>query len=108
VDSIPTPPNQEDSGDVGACARRLAAMAENAVNVIAIELIAARRDANFHAPSIEHAARGGAGAAARTSTEIAHDVTLLRHRGGRPILLRSGALAAAAGSGHSRASRTEA
>ena len=51
VDSIPTCANQEDHVSMSAhAARRLAAMAENAVNVIAIELIAAAQRCDFHLP----------------------------------------------------------
>jgi histidine ammonia-lyase len=51
VDSIPTCANQEDHVAMSAHgARRLAAMAENAVNVIAIELIAAAQGCDFHQP----------------------------------------------------------
>lgn len=51
VDSIPTSANQEDHVSMAAHgARRLAGMAENAVNVIAIELLAASQGCDFHAP----------------------------------------------------------
>jgi histidine ammonia-lyase len=51
VDSIPTCANQEDHVAMSAhAARRLAAMAENAVNVVAIELIAAAQGCDFHRP----------------------------------------------------------
>jgi histidine ammonia-lyase len=51
VDSIPTCANQEDHVAMSAHgARRLAAMAENAANVIAIELIAAAQGCDFHRP----------------------------------------------------------
>jgi histidine ammonia-lyase len=51
VDSIPTSANQEDHVSMAAHgARRLAAMAENAANVVAIELIAAAQGCDFHAP----------------------------------------------------------
>jgi histidine ammonia-lyase len=51
VDSIPTCANQEDHVAMSAhAARRLAAMAENAVQVIAIELIAAAQGCDFHRP----------------------------------------------------------
>jgi histidine ammonia-lyase len=50
VDSIPTSANQEDHVSMAAHgARRLAAMAENAANVVAIELIAAAQGCDFHA-----------------------------------------------------------
>jgi histidine ammonia-lyase len=51
VDSIPTSANQEDHVSMAAHgARRLAAMAENAANVVAIELLAAAQGCDFHAP----------------------------------------------------------
>jgi histidine ammonia-lyase len=51
VDSIPTSANQEDHVAMSAHgARRLAAMAENAANIVAIELIAAAQGCDFHAP----------------------------------------------------------
>ncbi|MFT4257438.1 MAG: histidine ammonia-lyase [Pseudoxanthomonas sp.] len=51
VDSIPTSANQEDHVSMAAHgARRLAAMAENAVQVVAIELLAAVQGCDFHAP----------------------------------------------------------
>jgi histidine ammonia-lyase len=51
VDSIPTSANQEDHVSM-AChgARRLLAMAENAANVIAIELLVAAQGCDFHMP----------------------------------------------------------
>jgi histidine ammonia-lyase len=49
VDSIPTCANQEDHVAMSAhAARRLAPMAENAVQVVAIELIAAAQGCDFH------------------------------------------------------------
>jgi histidine ammonia-lyase len=51
VDSIPTSANQEDHVSMAAHgARRLAAMAENAANVVAIELLAAAQGCDFHLP----------------------------------------------------------
>jgi histidine ammonia-lyase len=51
VDSIPTSANQEDHVSMAAHgARRLSAMAENAANVVAIELLAAAQGCDFHAP----------------------------------------------------------
>ena len=49
VDSIPTSANQEDHVSMAAHgARRLLAMAENAVAVIGIELLAAAQGCDFH------------------------------------------------------------
>lgn len=51
VDSIPTSANQEDHVSMAAHgARRLLDMAENAINVVAIELLAAGQGCDFHAP----------------------------------------------------------
>lgn len=63
VDSIPTSANQEDHVSMAAHgARRLMAMADNAANVVGIELLAAAQGCDFHAPlassSVLEAARG--------------------------------------------------
>jgi histidine ammonia-lyase len=51
VDSIPTSANQEDHVSMAAHgARRLVPMVENAMAVIAIELLAAAQGCDFHAP----------------------------------------------------------
>ena len=51
VDSIPTSANQEDHVSMAAHgARRLSAMAENAVNIVAIELLAAAQGCDFLSP----------------------------------------------------------
>ncbi len=51
VDSIPTSANQEDHVSMAAHgARRLAPMAQNAANVVAIEALAATQAIEFHAP----------------------------------------------------------
>jgi histidine ammonia-lyase len=51
VDSIPTSANQEDHVSMAAHgARRLAGMAENAAQIVAIELLAAAQGCDFHAP----------------------------------------------------------
>jgi len=51
VDSIPTSANQEDHVSMAAHgARRLSAMAENAVNIVAIELLAAVQGCDFLTP----------------------------------------------------------
>ena len=51
VDSIPTSANQEDHVSMAAHgARRLLPMAENAADVIGIELLAAAQGCDFHAP----------------------------------------------------------
>ncbi|MGC8531475.1 MAG: histidine ammonia-lyase [Acidiphilium sp.] len=57
VDSIPTSANQEDHVSMAAHgARRLLAMAENAVGVIGIELLAAAQGCDFHRPLTSSAA----------------------------------------------------
>jgi histidine ammonia-lyase len=57
IDSIPTSANQEDHVSMAAhAARRLAAMAENAANIAAIELIVAGQGCDFHAPLASSAA----------------------------------------------------
>lgn len=51
VDSIPTSANQEDHVSMATyAARRLTDMAENAADVIAVELLAAVQGQDFHAP----------------------------------------------------------
>ena len=51
IDSIPTSANQEDHVSMAAHgARRLAPMADNAANIVAIELIAAAQGCDFHVP----------------------------------------------------------
>jgi histidine ammonia-lyase len=51
VDSIPTSANQEDHVSMAAhAARRLLPMAENLVQILAIELLAACQGCDFHAP----------------------------------------------------------
>jgi histidine ammonia-lyase len=51
VDSIPTSANQEDHVSMAAHASlRLAAMAQNAAHVVAIEALAAAQAIEFHAP----------------------------------------------------------
>jgi histidine ammonia-lyase len=51
VDSIPTSANQEDHVSMAAHgARRLAPMAENAISIVGIELLAAAQACDFHAP----------------------------------------------------------
>ena len=56
VDSIPTSANQEDHVSMAAHgARRLEPMAENALSIIGIELIAAAQACDFHAPLLSSA-----------------------------------------------------
>lgn len=56
VDSIPTSANQEDHVSMATHgARRLLPMAENAANVIGVELLAAAQGCDFHQPLISSA-----------------------------------------------------
>jgi histidine ammonia-lyase len=56
VDSIPTSANQEDHVSMAAhSARRLAPMAENALSIIGIELLAAAQACDFHEPLLSSA-----------------------------------------------------
>ena len=61
VDSIPTSANQEDHVSMAAHgARRLAAMARNALHVVAIEALASAQAIEFHAPLAGRARRSKA------------------------------------------------
>jgi histidine ammonia-lyase len=98
VDSIPTSANQEDHVAMSAHgARRLAAMAENAVNVVAIELIAAAQGCDFHAPLKSSAPLERVRARLRERVpRLDHDRYLAPDIAAAADLVRSGALAAAA------------
>jgi histidine ammonia-lyase len=98
VDSIPTSANQEDHVAMSAHgARRLAAMAENAVNVIAIELIAAAQGCDFHAPLKSSTPLEWVRARLRERVpRLDHDRYLAPDIAAAADLVRSGALAAAA------------
>ena len=97
VDSIPTSANQEDHVSMAAHgARRLAAMAENAVNVIAIELIAAAQGCDFHAPLTSSAPLERARVRLRERVpQLEHDRYLAPDIAAAADLVRSGALTAA-------------
>jgi histidine ammonia-lyase len=98
VDSIPTCANQEDHVSMSAHgARRLAAMAENATNVIAIELIAAAQGCDFHLPlrSSEPLERARARLRERVP-RLDQDRYLAPDIAAAADLVRAGALAAAA------------
>jgi histidine ammonia-lyase len=99
IDSIPTSANQEDHVAMAAHgARRLAAMAENAANVIAIELIAAAQGCEFHAPLSSSLPLERARALLRARVPRLEDDRLLASDiAAAAELVRSGALAAAAG-----------
>jgi histidine ammonia-lyase len=98
VDSIPTCANQEDHVAMSAHgARRLAAMAENAVNVIAIELIAAAQGCDFHRPLLSSAPLERVRARLREKVpKLDDDRYLAPDIVAAAELVRSGALAAAA------------
>jgi histidine ammonia-lyase len=101
VDSIPTCANQEDHVAMSAHgARRLAAMAENAVNVIAIELIAAAQGCDFHEPLRSSAPLERVRARLRERVpRLEQDRYLAPDIAAAADLVRSGALAAAADAG---------
>ena len=98
VDSIPTCANQEDHVAMSAHgARRLAAMAENAANVVAIELIAAAQGCDFHAPLASSAPLEQVRARLRERVaRLDQDRYLAPDIAAAADLVRSGALAAAA------------
>ncbi|WP_254457814.1 histidine ammonia-lyase [Xanthomonas sacchari] len=74
VDSIPTSANQEDHVSMAAHgARRLLAMAENAANVVGIELLAAAQGCDFHAPLRSSAALEAARALLRARVPALQD-----------------------------------
>jgi histidine ammonia-lyase len=97
VDSIPTSANQEDHVSMAAHgARRLTSMAENAVNVIAIECLAAAQGCDFHAPLQSSAPLEGARSLLRERVPMLHDDRYLAADIAIAAdLVRSGALSAA-------------
>jgi histidine ammonia-lyase len=99
VDSIPTSANQEDHVSMAAHgARRLSPMVENAMAVIAIELLAAAQGCDFHAPLTSSDALESV--RTRIRDDIAHldDDRYFHTDIERAItLVRSGAIVAAAG-----------
>jgi histidine ammonia-lyase len=99
IDSIPTSANQEDHVSMAAHgARRLAAMAENAVNIVAIELLVAAQACDFHAPLTSSAALERVRASLRE--RVAHledDRFLAPDIAAAADLVRTGALREAAG-----------
>jgi histidine ammonia-lyase len=98
VDSIPTSANQEDHVSMAAHgARRLAAMAENVANVVAIELIAAAQGCDFHAPMRSSAPLERVRASLRERVPpLDHDRYLAPDIAAAAELVRAGALAATA------------
>ncbi|MET0289895.1 MAG: histidine ammonia-lyase [Pseudoxanthomonas sp.] len=97
VDSIPTSANQEDHVSMAAHgARRLMAMAENAANVIGIELLAAGQGCDFHAPLASSRALEAARAALRAQVPTLQDDRYFHpDMVAATALVRSGALTAA-------------
>jgi histidine ammonia-lyase len=101
VDSIPTSANQEDHVSMAAHgARRLAAMAENAAQVVAIELLAAVQGCDFHAPLRSSTALEAARATLRAQVPaLAEDRYFHPDIQAAAALVRSGALVHGAGIG---------
>jgi histidine ammonia-lyase len=98
VDSIPTSANQEDHVSMAAHgARRLAAMAENATFVVAIEWLAAAQGCDFHAPLTSSAPLERVRARLRERVpRLDQDRYLAPDIAAAADLVRSGALADAA------------
>jgi histidine ammonia-lyase len=99
VDSIPTSANQEDHVSMAAHgARRLAAMARNALHVVAIESLASAQAIEFHAPLKSSAALEGVRARLRREApRVEEDRYLHPDIAAAAALIASGELAAAAG-----------
>jgi histidine ammonia-lyase len=98
IDSLPTSANQEDHVSMSAHgARRLAAMAENAVNIVAIELLAAAQGCDFHAPLKSSRPLERVRARLRGAVPVLdHDRYLAPEIAVAADLVRSGAITAAA------------
>ena len=99
VDSIPTSANQEDHVSMAAHgARRLSAMAENAVHIVAIELLAAAQACDFHQPLASSPPLERARALLRARVpHLDHDRLFAPDIAAAADLVRSGALIRAAG-----------
>jgi histidine ammonia-lyase len=99
VDSIPTSANQEDHVSMAAHgARRLLDMAENTVNVIGVELLAAAQGCDFHAPLASSPRLDAARSALRAIVPTLDDDRYLApDMAAAATLVRSGALAEAVG-----------
>ena len=99
VDSIPTSANQEDHVSMAAHgARRLLAMAANAANVVAIELLAATQGCDFHAPLCSSEPLERVRATLRERVPHLDDDRLLAPEiAAAAEMVRSGAVAEAAG-----------
>jgi histidine ammonia-lyase len=99
VDSIPTSANQEDHVSMAAHgARRLLPMVENAMAVIAIELLAAAQGCDFHAPLTSSAALETVRTRIRADVAHLEDDRYFHTDIAKAIaLVRSGAVVGAAG-----------
>ena len=99
VDSIPTSANQEDHVSMSAHgARRLAAMAENGANIVAIELLAAAQGCDFHTPMTSSAPLERVRARLRQHVlKLDHDRYLAPDITVAADIVRSGGLTTAAG-----------
>jgi histidine ammonia-lyase len=99
VDSIPTSANQEDHVSMATHgARRLLAMAENSVNIVAIELLAAAQGCDFHAPLASSGPLEAVRAMLRRSVpHLDEDRYMATDIAAAADLVRSGAVASAAG-----------
>ncbi|MBU6206252.1 MAG: histidine ammonia-lyase [Alphaproteobacteria bacterium] len=99
VDSIPTSANQEDHVSMAAHgARRLCPMTENAMQVIAIEALAAAQACDFHAPLHTSPALEAAKAVLRAQVPtLAEDRLMAPDMAAAFELVKAGALAAATG-----------
>ncbi len=99
VDSIPTSANQEDHVSMAAhAARRLMPMVENAMGVVAIELLCAAQGCDFHAPLRSSEPLEAVRALLRAEVDHLEDDRHLQPDLIKAIaLVRSGALVACAG-----------
>jgi histidine ammonia-lyase len=99
IDTIPTSANQEDHVSMAAhAAWRLHAMAENAVQIVAIELMAATQGCDFHAPLPSSPALERVRAAVRAQVPmLGEDRYLAADIGRLAALVRSGRIAEAGG-----------
>ena len=98
VDSIPTSANQEDHVSMAAHgARRLLPMAQNALAIVAIELLAAAQGCDFHAPLHSSAVLDAVRATVRAVLPpLAEDRHMEPDIAAALDLVRSGAITAAA------------
>ena len=101
VDSIPTSANQEDHVSMAAQgARRLQGMARNAADIVAIEWLAAAQAVDFHAPLKSSAPLERARVLLRGQVpHLENDRMIAPDIEAAAAMIRSGALAQAAGPG---------